>query len=81
MFSFTGLSFKQFSTGKNISGFGTFDFDYANIKGSPNGRGECRLVDFCADGHWAEGLTVHRGRASFLQRTGRGLRTENWVCL
>jgi PEP-CTERM motif-containing protein len=37
MFSFTGLSFKQFRTMQNISGFGVFDFDYANIQGSPNG--------------------------------------------
>ena len=37
MFGFTGLSFKQFFTGKNISQFGTFAFDYANIKGAPNG--------------------------------------------
>ena len=37
MIGFTGLSFKQFSPGKNISQFGTFAFDYANIKGGPNG--------------------------------------------
>jgi len=37
MIGFTGLSFKQFFTGKNISQFGTFAFDYANIKGAPNG--------------------------------------------
>ena len=37
MIGFTGLSFKQFFTGKNISEFGTFAFDYANIKGAPNG--------------------------------------------
>ena len=35
--TFSGLSFKQFFTPKNISQFGTFAFDYANIKGSPNG--------------------------------------------
>jgi len=34
---FTGLSFQQFFAGKNISQFGTFAFDYANIKGAPNG--------------------------------------------
>jgi hypothetical protein len=37
MIGFTGLSFKQFFTGKNISQFGTFAFDYANVKGAPNG--------------------------------------------
>lgn len=37
MVGLTGLSFKQFSTGKNISQFGTFAFDYANIQGAPNG--------------------------------------------
>jgi PEP-CTERM motif len=35
--AFTGLSFKQFFAPKNISQFGTFAVDYANIKGSPNG--------------------------------------------
>jgi hypothetical protein len=37
MIGFTGLSFKQFFAGKNISQFGTFAFDYANIQGGPNG--------------------------------------------
>jgi hypothetical protein len=37
MVGFTGLSFMQFRTMQNISGFGTFDFDYANIKGAPHG--------------------------------------------
>jgi hypothetical protein len=35
--TFTGLSFQHFFTGKNISQFGTFAFDYANIKGAANG--------------------------------------------
>ena len=35
--TFSGLSFKQFFTPKNISQFGAFAFDYANIKGSSNG--------------------------------------------
>jgi hypothetical protein len=35
--TFSGLSFKHFFAPKNISQFGTFAFDYANIKGSPNG--------------------------------------------
>jgi hypothetical protein len=37
MIGFTGLSFQQFSAGKNISQFGTFAFDYANIQGAPSG--------------------------------------------
>ena len=37
LIGFTGLDFKQFSTDKNISQFGTFAFDYANIKGAPHG--------------------------------------------
>lgn len=37
MIGFAGLSFKQFFSGKNISQFGTFAFDYANLKGGPNG--------------------------------------------
>ena len=35
--TFSGLSFNQFFAGKNISQFGTFAFDFANIQGSPNG--------------------------------------------
>lgn len=35
--TFSGLSFNQFFSGKNMSQFGTFAFDYANIKGAPNG--------------------------------------------
>jgi hypothetical protein len=37
MNALTGLSFKQFFAGKNISQFGTFAFDYANIDGAPKG--------------------------------------------
>jgi PEP-CTERM motif-containing protein len=37
MIGFAGLSFKQFFADKNISQFGTFAFDYANIQGGPNG--------------------------------------------
>ena len=37
MDTFSGLSFHQFFSGKNISQFGTFAFDYANVKGAPNG--------------------------------------------
>lgn len=37
MFGFTGLSFQQFFTDKNISQFGNFSFDFANVKGAPKG--------------------------------------------
>jgi hypothetical protein len=37
MIGFAGLSFKQFFTDKNISQFGNFSFDFANVKGAPNG--------------------------------------------
>jgi hypothetical protein len=35
--TYSGLSFNGFKTDQNISQFGTFAFDYTNIKGSPNG--------------------------------------------
>jgi PEP-CTERM motif len=59
MFSFTGLSFKQFSTDKNISGFGKFAFDYANIKGAPNGVVSADTLTFVltADGLKASQFT------------------------
>ena len=37
MIGFTGLSFQQFFTDKNISQFGNFSFDFANVKGAPKG--------------------------------------------
>ena len=37
LIGFAGLNFQQFFTGKNISEFGTFAFDFANLKGGPNG--------------------------------------------
>lgn len=37
MTGLTGLSFMHLRTTQNISGFGIFNFDYANIKGAPNG--------------------------------------------
>ena len=43
---FTGLSFKHFFTDKNISQFGTFTFDYANIKGGPNGTVSADTLTF-----------------------------------
>ena len=35
--TYSGLSFNNFKTTQNVSQFGTFAFDYANIKGGPNG--------------------------------------------
>lgn len=35
--TFSGLSFKNFKTSQNISQFGTFAFDFANVSGSPHG--------------------------------------------
>jgi len=35
--TFSGLSFNQFFSGKNISQFGVFAFDFANVQGSPHG--------------------------------------------
>ena len=35
--TFSGLSFNNFKTTQNVSQFGTFAFDYTNIKGGPNG--------------------------------------------
>src|SRR2546430_3557942 len=35
--TYSGLSFNNFKTTQNVSQFGTFAFDYTNIKGAPNG--------------------------------------------
>jgi hypothetical protein len=35
--TYSGLSFKNFKTDQNVSQFGTFSFDYTNIKGAPGG--------------------------------------------
>jgi hypothetical protein len=35
--TYSGLSFNNFKTTQNVSQFGTFAFDYANINGGPNG--------------------------------------------
>jgi PEP-CTERM motif len=35
--TYSGLSFNNFKTTQNVSQFGTFAFDYANIQGSPGG--------------------------------------------
>ena len=64
MFGFTGLSFHQFFTDKNISQFGNFSFDFANVKGAPKGvvsadtltfvlsasglKADCRKCEWCS---------------------------------
>jgi PEP-CTERM motif len=35
--TFSGLTFNNFKTDQNVSQFGTFAFDYTNIKGGPGG--------------------------------------------
>ena len=61
--SFTGLSFKQFFDGKNVSQFGTFAFDYANVKGAPKGTVSADTLTFVLT---AQGLSAN-------QFTGVGL--------
>jgi len=61
--SFTGLSFKQFFDGKNLSQFGTFAFDYANVKGAPKGTVSADTLTFVLT---AQGLSAN-------QFTGVGL--------
>jgi PEP-CTERM motif len=57
MFSFTGLSFQQFFTDKNISQFGNFSFDFANVKGAPNGVVSADTLTFVLS---ASGLTANQ---------------------
>ena len=52
---FSGLSFKHFFDGKNISEFGTFSFDYANVKGAPHGVVSADSMTFVLTG---TGLTA-----------------------
>jgi len=52
---FTGLSFNHFKAGKNISQFGTFDFDYASIQGGPKGTVSVDTLTFVLT---APGLTA-----------------------
>jgi hypothetical protein len=52
---FTGLSFNHFKAGKNISQFGTFDFDYTSSKGGPKGTVSVDTLTFVLT---APGLTA-----------------------
>jgi hypothetical protein len=57
LIGFAGVSFKQFFTGKNISQFGTFAFDYANVKGAPKGVVSADTLTFVLT---AQGLTANQ---------------------
>jgi len=57
LIGFAGLSFKQFFDGKNISQFGTFAFDYANVKGAPKGVVSADTLTFVLT---AQGLTANQ---------------------
>lgn len=57
MFSFTGLSFKQFHTDHEMGGLGKFSFDYANISGAPNGIVSADTLTFVLT---AQGLTANQ---------------------
>ena len=46
LIGFTGLSFKQFHTDHEMGGLGKFSFDYANIKGAPNGTVSADTLTF-----------------------------------
>ena len=49
--TFTGLSFHQFFSGKNVSQFGTFGFDFANVKGTPHGVVSADSLTFVLTGN------------------------------
>lgn len=46
----TGLSFKNVKTSQNISEFGTFAFDFANVKGQPGGVVSANVVTIVLTG-------------------------------
>jgi hypothetical protein len=48
--TYSGLIFKGFKTSQNISQFGTFDFDYTNIKGAPGGVVSADSLTFMLSG-------------------------------
>jgi PEP-CTERM motif len=53
--TFTGLSFGQFQTGKNVSIFGTFSYVLKNLQGGPPGITSASQISFTIS---AAGLTV-----------------------
>jgi hypothetical protein len=46
----SGLSFLHLKTSQNISEFGTFDFDFTNVNGQPNGVVSANTVTFVLTG-------------------------------
>jgi hypothetical protein len=46
----TGLSFKNFKDNQNVSQFGTFAYDFANVKGQPGGVVSANQVTFTLSG-------------------------------
>lgn len=53
--TFTGLTFGQFQTGKNVSQFGTFAYDLHNLQGGPHGTTSASQISFVLT---ASGLTA-----------------------
>jgi len=69
LIGFTGLSFKQFHTDHEMGGLGKFSFDFANIKGAPNGTVSADTLTFVltAPGLMADqftGASIHFCTAS-----------------
>jgi hypothetical protein len=65
----TGLQFKNLKTTQNISQFGSFAFDFTNVKGEPHGVVSANTVTFLltANGLSASnftGVTIHFCTAS-----------------
>ena len=81
MFGFTGLSFQQFFTDKNISQFGNFSFDFANVKGAPKGVVSADTLTFVLSASGLKAQPIYRSRRSFLHRVGRRMRTADWIRL
>ena len=79
--TFTGLSFNQFFSGKNISQFGTFSFDYANVKGTPHGVVSADSLTFVLT---APGLTASQFTGAaihFCTASGTNCVTTDRICL
>jgi len=48
--TYAGLTFNGFKTSQNVSQFGTFDFDYSNVKGAPGGVVSADSLTFVING-------------------------------
>lgn len=55
--TFTGLGFKNFKTSQNISQFGVFGYDLANLSGGPKGTTSASQMTFIIT---AQGLTLNQ---------------------